>query len=357
MKPLPAGPLILTRDAELADELQRLCAAAAVTPILVSEPEQARRPWSSSACVLMGEDCAGDLSELDLDRRDDVVLVARAPETAAVWQRAVSVRADHVAVLPDAQRWLVDWLAETRDRDSATGVSVGVMGARGGAGSSVFAASLALTAASDHQTVLIDADPLGGGLELLVGCERVPGLRWDDLRETQGRVSGAALRAALPVHEGLAVLSARGYGAPDLSQVRELLDTASRGADLVVLDLARRLDDPMVELVAALDVVIVVTTPEIRAVAGATHVIRVLDGCCSDLRLAVRTSRLSSLVVDDLVASLDVPLAAVVPTRRSLQRSLDDGHGPLLTAHERRTMRRVAKSLAATRAPALARRA
>jgi secretion/DNA translocation related CpaE-like protein len=349
MKNLTSGPLILTRDTRLVDELQRLCAAASVTPLLVREPELVRRPWPTSSCVLVGDDWASAISELDLDRRDDVVLVAHAPETAAVWQRAVLVRADHVAVLPDAQRWLVDWLAETRDRDAGTGVAVGVMGARGGAGSSVFASALALAAAEGRQTVLIDADPLGGGIDLIVGCEHVPGLRWDDLRETQGRVSGSALRAALPVHEGLAVLSARSYGTPEPHQVRDLVGTARRGADLVVVDLARRLDEPMITLAGALDVIVIVTTAEVRAIAGARHIVAALEGTCSDLRVVVRASRRQTLIMEDIVGSLGVPIAGVTSTRPSLQRSLDEGLGPLLLAGERRTMRRTVAALTSAR--------
>src|SRR5262249_57553694 len=47
-----------------------------------------------------------------------------------------------------------------------------VLGGRGGAGASVLAAGLAVTAArAGLQTVLVDADPLGGGVDLAVGWD------------------------------------------------------------------------------------------------------------------------------------------------------------------------------------------
>ena len=64
---------------------------------------------------------------------------------------------------------------------------------RGGAGASVFATALAQTAAD---ALLVDADPCGGGIDLVLGCERETGLRWPDLTLQGGRLSYTALRDA-----------------------------------------------------------------------------------------------------------------------------------------------------------------
>ena len=56
-----SGPLVVTRDVELRDELLRLCAAAAVTPDVVDDAALARRDWLVASCVLVGADCAGEL--------------------------------------------------------------------------------------------------------------------------------------------------------------------------------------------------------------------------------------------------------------------------------------------------------
>ena len=203
-------PLLVTRDPELRDELLRLCAAAAVTPDVVDDVGLARRDWLVAPCVLVGADCAAEVSALGLPRRAEVSLVSHAPESADLWRDAVAVRADHVVVVPDSEAALVDRLADTVDGGLDQATTIGVIGARGGAGASTVAAALGLTAARGGvRALLVDADALGGSLELVVGCESEPGLRWPDVASTQGRVGAAALRAALPSRDGLAVLSWR----------------------------------------------------------------------------------------------------------------------------------------------------
>src|SRR5690606_25835346 len=57
------------------------------------------------------------------------------------------------------------------------------------------------------RTLLVDADPLGGGLDLVLGWEQLEGLRWPALTQTDGRVDPPALVQALPRRGDLGVLS------------------------------------------------------------------------------------------------------------------------------------------------------
>ena len=53
---------------------------------------------------------------------------------------------------------------------------------------------------------MVDADPVGGGIDLVVGAEHAPGVRWPELAGTSGRLSAASLSDALPkLGEGLEV--------------------------------------------------------------------------------------------------------------------------------------------------------
>src|SRR3712207_7789705 len=61
--------------------------------------------------------------------------------------------------------------------------------------------------ASGLRTLLVDADPLGGGLDLVLGWEQVDGLRWPSLAEADGRVDPPALLRALPHRGDLVLLS------------------------------------------------------------------------------------------------------------------------------------------------------
>src|SRR6185295_2350808 len=108
-----------------------------------------------------------------------------------------------VAVLPEAEKWLIDRLLEAAE-PAAEAPVIGVIGGRGGAGASVLATALALTAAeAGLRPLLIDADPLGGGLDLLLDAEREPGLRWPGLSTVRGRLQPALLRSELVQVDGI----------------------------------------------------------------------------------------------------------------------------------------------------------
>ena len=76
---------------------------------------------------------------------------------------------------------------------------VGVVGARGGAGATSFAVALSLAGArAGRRTMLVDLDPYGGGIDLVLGAEDVPGPRWDSFASGAPPVTGAALAESLP---------------------------------------------------------------------------------------------------------------------------------------------------------------
>lgn len=328
----PTGPpLIVTRDPVLTEQLLRLCAAAAVTPEVVSDVRDARRGWRHAACVLVGDDLSGDVAAIGLPKRSEVVLVSSGPDSVATWQHGVELRADHVAMLPDAEGWLVDRLSDCLETSVTSCLTVGVMSACGGAGASTLAAALAAVASRRRvRTMLIDADPLSGGVELAVGCEDVDGLRWPQVASTHGRVSAAALRAALPKTGDLAVLSwdRGGDVSVDAATMLSILSAARRGSDLVVVDLPRRLDDAASAALTSCDVLVVVTTSGVRATAGAGRLLTLLRSQCSDIRLVVRSRARADLDAETLSETLRVPLLATIPTKRAVERSIEEGLGP-----------------------------
>ncbi len=205
-RPAARGPLIVTEDETLAEHLLRLCAAAGTDPQLLSGAPPPRGLWESAPLVLVGDDqserCAG------LTRRAGVLLLGLDLDDCDVWVRAVQLGAEHVIFLPDAQAWLLDRIADAAEGVGAPALTVAVLGGRGGAGSSTLACALAVTAArAGHRTMLIDADPLGGGLDILLGGEETGGLRWPDLAGSRGRVSGSELAKALPSLHRMTALS------------------------------------------------------------------------------------------------------------------------------------------------------
>ena len=264
-------PLLVSGDPDLIDEILRLAAANGVEVHLATDAEAARSHWVLAPMVLVGSDVAGRVAAAQLPRRRDVVLVGHAP-TPEDWQRAVTLGAEHVVCLPDAERWLIDRLADSGEGTPRDGAVVAVVGAGGGAGASTFAAGLALAAASRSlRVLLVDADPVGGGLDVLLGIEDAAGVRWPDLADTRGRLSAASLDQALPHVGGVAVLSSGREGATSLAaeSLTAVLDAGERGFDLVIVDLPRQLDQAGEVALARVDEALLVSVNRVRSTAAA----------------------------------------------------------------------------------------
>jgi MinD-like ATPase involved in chromosome partitioning or flagellar assembly len=113
---------------------------------------------------------------------------------------------------------------------------IGVVGGSGGVGASSFAAVVAAVAGG---ALLVDLDVAGGGIDVTLGIESVPGARWSGLRLAGGRLDPAALIGGLPQWGSVPVLAAD-VAELDPDAVLQVLDVA-RPAGPVVLDLPRRI--------------------------------------------------------------------------------------------------------------------
>src|SRR6266545_3554622 len=232
---LPAGPhpLLITRDPGLLEELLRLADAAGVEVEVAQDAHAARPRFAAAPVVLVDAACANGFLRARLPRRPGVVLVCADPAAEPPWELAEALGAEHVAVLPAAEPWLVDRLVRAVGTRYGPARVVAVLGGRGGAGASVFAAGLAVTAArSGLRAMLVDADPLGGGVDLVLGWEALDGLRWPALAADEP----ASLVDSLPTSGELAVLSwDRGdvFGVP-VDAMAAALDAGRAGRELVV---------------------------------------------------------------------------------------------------------------------------
>ncbi len=326
---MPDRPLLATTDPHLLDDLLRLCAAAGVEAQVAHEVAAARAEWSAAPVVVVDDGASAAALAVGLARRPDVVLVARDLGDDATWDRATRLGAS-VVVLPDAEPWLLDRLAGAAAEAVPEATTVSVLGGRGGAGASTLAAALATTGAARCPTLLVDADPLGGGLDLLLGVEAVPGLRWRDLAGTGGTVSPTALVRALPRAAGLPLLSwDRGDPVPvPADTVGAVLAAVRRSHRLVVADLPRRLD-PATEVVAAeSDLVLLVVPAEVRAAAAAGRVAAFVARLAADVRVVVRGPAPSGLTGPDVARSLGLPLAGWLRPEPGLAAALERGEPP-----------------------------
>jgi secretion/DNA translocation related CpaE-like protein len=325
---VPDRPLLVTADPELLDDLLRVCLAVGVEAQVAHDVPAARAAWTRAPLVVLGDDVARTAA--GLPRRADVVLAGRHLDDSLVWQRAAAAGADSVAFLPGSEALLIERLAQYADGDRAQARTLAVIGGRGGAGASTLACALAVTAVVDRRTMLVDADPVGGGLDLVLGGEHQPGLRWPDLAEVGGRVNAGALGDALPVCQGVRLLS-WDRGEPrrvPADSARAVLDAARRVHDVVVVDLPRVLDEAAEAAAAACDVVYLVVPAEVRAVAAASRVSKPLARLVADIGVVVRGPAPSGLTAELVAESLGLPLAGWLRPEPGLERSLERGDAP-----------------------------
>lgn len=307
----PRGvPLVVTADEELLDDLLRLCAAAGTEPEVCHGTPERGGSWERAPLVVVGDDAVPRLR--GAGRRPGVLLVGRNPDDQEIWRRAVGIGADEVIHLPDGEAWLVDRIADAVEGAGRQALAVGVIGGRGGAGASTLACALAVSSArAGRRTMLIDADPLGGGLDVLFGGEGAEGLRWPAFSRSRGRVAGGALEASLPELRSLRLLSwDRGESVvipPEA--MRAVLSAARRCGGVVVVDLPRRLDETVTEALAQLDLGLLVVPAELRAVAAARQLLSAMGGQLRDLRTVVRGPCGPGLEDEEIARLLGLPLA------------------------------------------------
>ncbi|XVU25753.1 septum site-determining protein Ssd [Actinoplanes sp. CA-054009] len=325
----PRLPLVVTADPDLLDDLLRLAAAGGTQVDVAPDPVAARARYGLAPLVMLGADQLQACARARLPRRSRVAVVYRDELPPVLDRLAQDSGAEHIVELPTAEAWVVDRFAEQREQP--VGRVLAVIGGRGGAGASILSSGLAVTAAgSGHRTLLIDGDPLGGGLDLLLGWENVDGLRWSALTETEGRVDPPALIRALPHRGDLVLLSFARHEVPPVPApaMAAAIDAARRARDVIVADLPRRLDDAGVLALESADRALLIVPAEVRAVAAATRVARMVLAHRDELSVVVRGPAPGRLKPRDVASSLGLPLAGTLRPDPAMCQALERGVAP-----------------------------
>ncbi|WP_285107579.1 pilus assembly protein FlpE [Promicromonospora sp. MEB111] len=249
---------------------------------------------------------------------------------------------------------------------------IGVVGACGGAGTSVVAACVAhgLRRGGERAT-LVDLDAHGPGTDLLLGADGGRGARWPDLVEARGEVDGLGVVAALPRWGAVPVLSGTASGPPpDDDVVLGVCRGLVRAGEMLVLDLPRpgawesatRRDgggsstapsggagavaaqgrEPadvrsgggraVRALLAACETVLLVvplTLPGAVAAQRVRDALRAAD--VSDVRVVARGPAPGAVDPDDIAAALGLPVIGVLDRDAGLARAIERGEGPAVT--------------------------
>lgn len=342
--PATAPVLALIHDSRLRDEVRRVAAAAGRRLDERAAPV-GRHPWTAAPLVVLDTEAAETCARTGHPRRPGVVTVTAGEAALDDWQAAAAIGAEHVIALPGSAVGLIEKFAEHAENRAEGGLVLAVAGAVGGAGASTLAAATALRSATGgfrRNTVLIDGAPHGGGIDLLLGIEKAPGLRWPDLVVENGRVSATALHNALPeAVTGLSVLSCgRDSGArSDIGSaaVHAVIEASHGAGDLVVCDVSSERGPHAGQMLDAADLVVLVVPAQLRAVAAARTVAAHIARRNPNQGLLVRGPAPGSLRGHEIAEVLDLPLLAAVRAQPGLPARLERGgltlrRGPLRDA-------------------------
>lgn len=326
-----ARPLLVSTDTDLIDECMRLAAASGTELQVISHSLTDRSRWAQASLVLIDVLSAAGIEALP--RRNGVIVVTRGSSESVdptAWRLAVAIGAEQVACLPDAQTWLIERLSMSADGPESDGRLLAVLPATGGAGASTLAAACAVAAAAHGESsLLIDADRLGGGLDIVLGGEDAIGIRWPEIIDTRGRLATAAFRQALPTVGGASVLSWDREGSPEPTPDAwsAVLDAGTRGFDLTVVDLPRDLGAATTMVLNRADALVLVVSARVRGAIAAARCLEELTALVSDIRVIVR-ERPGGVRPDAIGQILGLPILGSIPTGSPFA---DDGQLPKIS--------------------------
>lgn len=324
-------PLVVTGDLELLDSILAAAAAAGIEPTVTSEAASLRPVWASAPMVIVGIDRARQVSELVLPHRTQVYVVGAECSQQQLWQWSAPLGAAVVS-LPVGTGLLTAAIADLTVRPGDGGLTLAVIGGSGGIGASTLAAGLCYTAAArDTSSMLIDLDPVGGGIDLLVGAESVPGWRWPRLSRAQGHLGD--LTGHLPRVAGMDVLSVSRVEeetAIDVSpdSVRAVLASARRSHRLIVADVSRTMTASSREMLRRVDQTLLVVAANVRGIAAAEQVLTQLRPATSDLGLLARMPRSGGVDASMVSQRLDLPLIGILGEDATVRLGAERGEPP-----------------------------
>lgn len=235
----------------------------------------------------------------------------------------------------------------------STATCLMVVPAVGGAGASITAAASALVLSRERPICLVDADALAGGIDLVLGMETEPGLRWQDFSAADGRLDGAALYEALPScprSPALKVLTWTRSRTPETAynhasaatkfdsadrpgrtdrpdDVRHIASTIScliHAGITVIVDCPKQVEY-VTALGALADDTVIILPTSVRAIAAGGHLASVCAQAGFTPSLAVRHQQHRDISVEEVEYALDLPIAGEIEYCKKVAHEIDVG--------------------------------
>ena len=337
-------PLLISASLPLIDEVVRLASSSALEVHVAADIGSASTHWFTAPLVIVGSDAVVD--EIP-GRRARVIVVHDSDSTSNnddaadtalqrdVWRFAVELGAEHVVELPDGERWLLDAFRECAEGPVRGGVVLPVLAGSGGVGASTLCANLAVVGSRlGARSLVVDADPWGGGIDLLMGAEEATGARWPDLRQVSGHLPAGHLEASLPRVADVSILScARDGNGPDqgpsVETMAAVLRSARRSHDLVLVDCPNVDDDLLSVVLEQAAHAVLVVSDHVRPTAAAARRHAWLRPRVPRV-LLVQASTPRGVAGEDISHALGAQFHATLPFVPSMTTRADDGELPAL---------------------------
>lgn len=316
----------------MLDDVLRLAAAADRPVHRVFDISAARAGWQKAPLIFLDEAALSFCLSAEFVKRSGIYVLTAVTPSAELLNQALSIGAEQVFQLPMEEATVISIFRDNRKAQVPTnGHVIAVLGARGGAGASVFAAATAMVSAKNGQpTLLVDCDPLSGGIDLVLGIERQPGSRWSGITVTTGRLADDALWKALPTvsRDLLAVLSCdQDTVELDITAMAAVL-AAGRRCGTVICDLPRALGNAVLPILDHADLAVLVVPAEVRACAAAIRVAKFIQTRGTRTGLVVRGPAPTGLTASDVAEAVRLPVLASMRPHCGLDAALDLGGVP-----------------------------
>lgn len=335
-----AGILVAVAGQDLTQEAVAVVAASGHEPVQVTTPDANSQGWRRATAVLIDVPTAHLLlrdSGAAAIRREGLFVIHEDGEEPDL-RTALEIGADGAFALPSEGADLVERIGRPGSPISCgSGMVIACIGAVGGAGTSVVAAACAAAMAQRQRgggAVLIDADELSGGADLLLGIEHVQGLRWPDIRTGAhgGSIDAEALRAALPSVSGGPADSLRVITGPrsratqewtvEPTAVLSITDAVVGAGGSVVIDMPRSgaVGDLLPSRTDTVALVVPTTVRGIAAASGQAHRLRTRG--VEPVVVLMGTSG-SDVTADDAEYATGTDVVASVPYIRRVEREIE----------------------------------
>ena len=332
--------LLVTESLTVREQVTPIAAAVGLGVQVADTIDSVLHDWLSYTYVVIGEDQAPSLAQNRPPRRAGVVIVhgdrVEGLETSnwerELWKSAVAIGADNVIGLPSSAFWLSDALRACAPSSNEHGLVMAFIPGSGGSGASTAAVNVGMRAVSrGTSAVVIDADSLGGGLDLILGAEEMSGTRWGSINPGEGRIAASTLASALPVSGGLAFLShtRREPHQPQPDMLAAVIDAARRTFDLVVVDLPHSISTETELVVSLAKLTAITVRNHVRSVAAGASVHQWVRESGGNPHYIISTDH-KGVSFPDIALALGERSLSEIPFIPSMSTRADEGELPAM---------------------------